>query len=68
MVNLLQSSIWRLILMNVAPEIMAFFRINVFYPKAQRYLDKLLRQLLQEHAKAKKYGEILKLTVSSLAN
>ena len=64
MVNLLQSSVWRLILMNVAPEVMAFFRINVFYPKAQKYLDSLLRQLIEDHAKAKKYGNNLILGVA----
>ena len=57
MVFLLQSSIWRFILLTVAPEIMTLFGIKVFYPKATNYLETIVRQLVDDHAKAKKYGE-----------
>jgi hypothetical protein len=58
MVTLLQSSLWRLVMMTVAPEIMSFFGISVFHPAASKYLDNIIRQLLQDHTKAKKYGEL----------
>ena len=59
MVHLFQSSIWRFLLLNFFPEFMTLFGIQVFYPKAANYLDRLLRQLLDSHAKAKKYDDML---------
>jgi len=41
----------------VAPEIMIFLGIKIFHPTATKYLDGILRQLIDDHAKAKKYGE-----------
>jgi hypothetical protein len=64
MVTLLQSSLWRLVMMTVAPEIMSFFGISVFHPAASKYLDNIIRQLLQDHTKAKKYG-VLSLSYTS---
>ena len=57
MTVLLQSSIWRFMLLQVVPEVMTFFGIKVFYPKAANYFDKLLRQLLADHRQNKKYGK-----------
>ena len=57
MVYLLQSSVWRFVLLTVAPEFMKMLRIKVFYPKAANYLDRLLRQLIEEHKRTKKHGK-----------
>ncbi len=57
MSQLLQSSVWRLILLNIAPKFMVFFGINVFYPKASKYFDKLLRQLVKDHKQSRKFGK-----------
>ena len=59
MVHLFQSSIWRFLLLIFFPEFMTLFGIQVFYPKAANYLDRLLRQLLDSHAKARKYDDML---------
>ncbi len=59
MTQLLQSSIWRFFLMTIAPELMVLFGIKIFYPKATDYFDKLLRQLLSDHKKTRKFGEFL---------
>ena len=56
MSRLLQSSVWRLILLNIAPKFMVLFGINVFYPKASQYFDKLLRQLVSDHKQSRKFG------------
>ena len=65
MVYLLQSSFWRFILLIIAPEFMRMFRIKVFYPKAANYLDRLLRQLIDDHKKTKRQGAILQLNIIS---
>ena len=62
MVFLLQSSIWRFLLLNVVPEFMAFFGIKVFYPKAANYLNNLLTQLLEDHKKNRKFGNPITIT------
>jgi hypothetical protein len=42
--------------MIICPEFMTFFGINVFYPKAANYLGKILKQLLDDHAKNRRFG------------
>ena len=68
MSQLLQSSVWRLILLNIAPKFMVLFGINVFYPKASQYFDKVLRQLVSDHKQNRKFGNIFTFSFDEINN
>lgn len=59
MIGLLQSSVFRLVLLFVAPELMCFFKIPVFDDKASSYLRGLIQQLLKDHKEKKIYDDMM---------